>query len=173
MVCKRGLFNSTPFRLIGQRIKRNIHFPARTHPRDFYFSPDVKSIIQLGCTYKHTPTQHSRPSWRSRWSQAERAVVRRREEAEGGIESLTVDLEQVSRVFILNLCQQHTFFFRPPPPQLTLGFTLLCNKVKQRAVSSFNSPIPSSHYSPNYCHPIHQFLCSSWHVTNITTTVQR
>lgn len=56
MDCKMGLFNHTPFRLIGQCIKRNIHFPFRTRTRDFYFSADVKSIIQLGCanTNPHT-----------------------------------------------------------------------------------------------------------------------
>lgn len=81
------------------------------------------------------------------------------------IEWLLVDQKQVSNVFMLNLHQQHTFF--PFPPQLKLGFTLLSNELKLCTVSPFNSLTPSSHYSPNYRHPIQRISCSSWHVRSI------
>lgn len=72
--------------------------------------------------------------------------------------------EQVSHVFVLNLRQQRS----SPRPDRCWDFPPRGNKLKERAVSCFYSPIPSGHYSPNYCHPIHHFLYASWLLANAT-----
>lgn len=153
-------FNRMSVRPIGQYINRWIHFPTRTHPRNFPVSPDVR-IFQYGYTHKHSQTQPSELSWRSGWSQPERVLVKRREEEEEG-EAGRPNPRGGSGTGVPCFYSKSPWKTHPPSiPGMTLRFTLLSNKPEQWAVSCFNSLIPSSHYAPNYCHPIHQFLCYS------------
>lgn len=136
----------------------------------------LQSSKQLVRMHIYTPTpKHNTVGLHGgqRWSQAKREGKRKRKEGVGL-------WNPHGRSGAGGSC----FYTKPPsttpllppspiaPPWLTQGFSLLCNKLKQWAVSCFNSPIPSSHYSPNYRHPPHQFLYSSQHVTKHHTTVQ-
>lgn len=148
-------------RLIGQHIKRSVHFPVRIHPTGYFLLPDVEKlpsseVVRINTVILNAVFLPGQPD--SRRAELLVGALRR-------IEWLLVDQKQVSNVFMLNLHQQHTFF--PSPPQLKLGFTLLSNELKLRAVSPFNSPTPSCHYSPNYRHPIQRISYSSWHVRSI------
>lgn len=155
-------------RLIGQHIKRSVHFPVRIHPTGYFLLPDVEKlpsseVVRINTVILNAVFLPGQPGSRRAellvdQKQVSTPPLRR-------IEWLLVDQKQVSNIFMLNLHQQHTFF--PSLPQLKLGFTLLSNELKLRAVSPFNSPTPSSHYSPNYRHPIQRISCSSWHVRSI------
>ena len=153
------LFNSEAVQTdrAADKKKTNSHLTAKSHPRDFFIFISHQMCERYSVRiYARTRAQRSQPSRRSRWSQAERAVVGRRWEGEGRGGSGT----GASCFCTKSPPTTHLLPPLPTPDQRRDSLYFAIN-WKQWAVSCFNSPTPFSHYSPNYRHPIGWFLCSS------------
>lgn len=99
-----------PFRLIGRRIKKgNSHLTAKSRPRDFFlFLTRCASTIQFGSM--HTLEHNAAGLHGGQDDLRQKGLLLEGDSRKRG----GVDLEQVSRVFALNLLQQHTFFLLSP-----------------------------------------------------------